>query len=149
MPTTPGPSRNLTVRPLIRLLSAVAMGLMLLVALGGAGLLYLLNSYDGGLPDHRQLADYEPPTATRIHAGDGRLLAEYARQNRVFVPGEAIPERVKQAFVAAEDKNFYHHRGVDLMGIGRAVLSNLQRLRDNRRPEGASTITQQVAKNFL
>ena len=63
------------------------------------------------LPDYRQLADYEPPTATRIHAGDGRLLAEYARQNRVFVPIEAIPERVKQAFVAAEDKNFYHHPG--------------------------------------
>ena len=63
------------------------------------------------LPDHRQLADYEPPTATRIHAGDGRLLAEYARQNRVFVPSEAIPERVKQAFIAAEDQNFYHHPG--------------------------------------
>ena len=68
------------------------------------------------LPDHRQLATYEPPTATRIHAGDGRLLAEYARQNRIFVPIEAIPDRVKQAFVAAEDQNFYHHPGIDLSG---------------------------------
>ena len=108
-----------------------------------------MNSYDGGLPDHRQLADYEPPTATRIHAGDGRLLAEYARQNRVFVPGEAIPERLKQAFVAAEDKNFYHHPGIDVVGIVRAAVSNLQHMGDDRRPEGASTITQQVAKNFL
>ena len=136
-------------RRLIRLLSAVVMGLALLAVLAGAGLLYLLNSYGGGLPDHRQLADYEPPTATRIHAGDGRLLAEYARQNRVFVPSEAIPERLKQAFVAAEDKNFYHHPGIDIVGISRAVLSNLQHWGNDRRPEGASTITQQVAKNFL
>src|SRR5215217_1490547 len=120
------------------------MCVMLLVVAGGAGLLYLVHSYGGGLPDHRQLADYEPPTATRIHAGDGRLLAEYARQNRIFVPAEAIPERVKQAFVAAEDKNFYHHPGIDLLGIARALKSNLERLQSGRRPEGASTITQQV-----
>ena len=136
-------------RRLIRLLSAVVMGLIVLVVVAGAGLIYLLNSYGEGLPDHRQLADYEPPTATRIHAGDGRLLAEYARQNRVFVPSEAIPERLKQAFVAAEDKNFYHHPGIDIVGITRALVSNLQNWGNDRRPEGASTITQQVAKNFL
>ena len=134
---------------LFRVLSALVMALTLLVILGGAGALYMINNYDGGLPDHRQLADYEPPTATRVHAGDGRLLAEYARQNRIFVPSEAIPERVKQAFIAAEDQHFYDHPGVDVFGIGRAVVSNLERLRSNRRPEGASTITQQVAKNFL
>ena len=65
------------------------------------------------------------------------------------MPAEAIPERVKQAFIAAEDKNFYHHPGIDLIGIGRAIMSNLENLHNNRRPEGASTITQQVAKNFL
>ena len=134
---------------LFRLLSAAMMTVTLLVILGGAAVLYLINNYGGGLPDHRQLADYEPPTSTRVHAGDGRLLAEYARQNRVFVPSEAIPERVKQAFIAAEDQHFYHHPGVDIFGISRALVSNLQRIRDNRRPEGASTITQQVAKNFL
>ena len=134
---------------LLRLLSAAVMAVTLLVVLGGAGLLYLINNYDGGLPDHRQLADYEPPVATRIHAGDGRLLAEYARQNRTYVPIEAVPERVKQAFVSAEDQHFYDHPGIDLLGIARAVVSNLQRAGDNRRPEGASTITQQVAKNFL
>ena len=134
---------------LLRLLSAVVMAVTLLVILGGAGLLWLVNNYGGGLPDHRQLADYEPPMATRIHAGDGRLLAEYARQNRTYVPIEAIPDRVRHAFVAAEDQHFYDHPGIDLLGIARAAISNLQRLGDNRRPEGASTITQQVAKNFL
>ena len=134
---------------LLRFVSAAVLAVTLVVVLGGAGLLYLVNNYGGGLPDHRQLAGYEPPTATRVHAGDGRLLAEYARQNRVFVPIEAIPERVKQAFIAAEDQHFYWHPGVDVIGIGRALIANLQRLGTDRRPEGASTITQQVAKNFL
>jgi penicillin-binding protein 1A len=138
-----------TVNRLLRVVSAVALGSVLLLTLGGAGFLYLVHHYGEGLPDYRQLATYEPPTATRVHAGDGRLLAEYARQNRIFVPAEAIPERVKQAFVAAEDKNFYHHPGIDLIGIARALKSNLERLQSGRRPEGASTITQQVAKNFL
>jgi penicillin-binding protein 1A len=137
------------VKRLSLVLSAALMAVTLVVILGGAGAIYLINHYDGGLPDHRQLADYEPPTATRVHAGDGRLLAEYARQNRTFVPVEAIPERVKQAFVAAEDQHFYDHPGIDVFGIGRAILSNLERAGTNRRPEGASTITQQVAKNFL
>ncbi len=135
---------------LLNIVSALVLGAVVLAVLGGAALLYVVNNYDwAGLPDHRQLATYEAPTATRIHAGDGRLLAEYARQNRIFVPAEAIPERVKHAFIAAEDKNFYHHPGIDVVGIARAALSNLERLSSNRRPEGASTITQQVAKNFL
>jgi len=84
-----------------------------------------------------------------VHAGDGRLLAEFAHEKRVFVPVEAIPKRVIQAFLAAEDKNFYRHPGIDPLSIVRAALTNLGRLGDNRRPVGASTITQQVAKNFL
>ena len=136
-------------RRLLRILSALTLGAILLAVLGGAGLLFLAHNYGADLPDYKQLATYEPPTATRIHAADGRLLAEYARQNRIFVPAEAIPERVKHAFIAAEDKNFYQHPGIDLIGIGRAIKSNLENLHNNRRPEGASTITQQVAKNFL
>jgi penicillin-binding protein 1A len=136
-------------RRLLRFLSALTLGALVLLVLAGAGLLYLVHRYGEELPDYRQLASYEPPTLTRIHAGDGRLLAEYAREKRVFVPAEAIPDRIKQAFIAAEDKNFYHHPGIDVVGIGRALLSNLERLQANRRPEGASTITQQVAKNFL
>ncbi|HEX6142761.1 MAG TPA: penicillin-binding protein 1A [Geminicoccaceae bacterium] len=115
----------------------------------GAGGLYLLQRSQQDLPDYRQLADYRPPQVTRIHAGDGRLMAEYAREKRVFVPIEAMPRRLIQAFLAAEDKNFYHHPGVDFVSIAAAVLTNIQRLRHDLRPVGASTITQQVAKNFL
>ncbi len=128
-------------------LLVVAVVLALLVLGGG---LYVFYRYGGDLPDYQQLADYEPPTVTRLHAGDGRLLAEYALEKRVFVPVDAMPKRVVQAFIAAEDKNFFSHPGIDLLGIVRAAYTNLQHLRTgNRRPVGASTITQQVAKNFL
>ena len=109
----------------------------------------MLHRYGTDLPDYRHLADYQPPTVTRIHAADGRLMAEYAHEKRIFVPIEAIPKRLIQAFLSAEDKNFYRHPGVDPLGILRAVLTNLRHLSDDRRPVGASTITQQVAKNFL
>ncbi|MCB1885831.1 MAG: penicillin-binding protein 1A [Geminicoccaceae bacterium] len=125
------------------------MGLSVLALLGGGIVAYAIHDYAKDLPDYAHLADYEPPTVTRIHAGDGRLLAEYAREKRIFVPIEAIPKRVQDAFIAAEDQNFRHHFGIDPKGILRAVVDNIKRLRDNRRPAGASTITQQVAKNFL
>ncbi len=118
-----------------------------LVAAGGG--LYGFYYFGRGLPDYRQLATYEPPVMTRVHAGDGRLLAEYAVERRVFVPVEAIPKRVIQAFLSAEDKTFYQHPGVDLPGIIKAAITNLANMGANRRPVGASTITQQVAKNFL
>ncbi|MEK0081937.1 penicillin-binding protein 1A [Benzoatithermus flavus] len=136
-------------RRLFRFLASLVLGTIVLAVLAGIGLFVLVERYGGELPDYRQLATYEPPTTTRIHAGDGRLLAEYAREKRVYVPAEAIPDRVKQAFIAAEDQNFYRHPGIDIVGISRALLSNVQRLGTDRRPEGASTITQQVAKNFL
>jgi penicillin-binding protein 1A len=141
--------RNEDVKRLFRFVASLVLGAVALAVLAGVGLFVLVERYGAELPDYRQLATYEPPTMTRIHAGDGRLLAEYAREKRVFVPADAIPDRVKQAFIAAEDKNFYHHPGIDVVGIGRALLSNVQRLGSSRRPEGASTITQQVAKNFL
>jgi penicillin-binding protein 1A len=101
------------------------------------------------LPDYQQLADYQPPITTQVYAGDGRLLAQYAAQRRIFVPIYAIPNLVKSAFIAAEDKNFYTHHGVDPVSILRAALADISRLRDKERPIGASTITQQVAKNML
>ena len=115
----------------------------------GGGVLYVFHHYGRDLPDYKQLADYEPPTVTRVHAGDGRLLAEYAIQKRVFVPIQAIPRRVVNAFLAAEDKNFYTHPGVDPLAVMRAVVTNVINKAQGRRPVGASTITQQVAKNFL
>jgi penicillin-binding protein 1A len=103
--------------------------------------------FSHGLPDHKQLADYQPATVSRLYASDGRLLAEYAHEKRVFVPVAAMPKRVLQAFVAAEDQRFFTHPGVDFVGVIRAVIANLSH--PGQRPEGASGITQQVAKNFL
>ncbi len=101
------------------------------------------------LPEYRQLAKYEPAVTTRLYAGDGQLMKEYAAEKRFFVPEAKIPKLVKQAFIAAEDKKFYSHAGIDYVGIVRAVLGNLKNIGRGRRPAGASTITQQVAKNFL
>ena len=128
----------------------VLLVLLLLLVLGaGGGGLYLLYHFGRELPDYQQLAVYEPPTVTRVHAGDGRLLAEYAVEKRVFVPVSATPRRVIEAFLSAEDKNFYAHPGVDLVGVARALITNLRSMGGDRRPVGGSTITQQVAKNFL
>ena len=116
------------------------------------GLVLILTSFwkiSQELPDFRQLAKYEPAVTTRLYAGDGQLMMEYATEKRLFVPEEKIPTIVKEAFIAAEDKNFYHHSGIDFFGIARAVIGNLKNIGTGRRPAGASTITQQVAKNFL
>ncbi|MEH6476445.1 MAG: penicillin-binding protein 1A [Sneathiella sp.] len=102
-----------------------------------------------GLPDYEQLASYEPPVMTRVHSADGSLIAEYARQRRLFVPIGSIPKQVKQAFIAAEDQHFYDHIGIDFLGILRATVKNIQNLGQGRRLVGASTVTQQVAKNML
>ncbi len=134
---------------IIKIIAGI-LGLFLFLALLGAGaLLYGFYHFGKGLPDYTQLKDYEPPVMTRVHAGNGQLLAEYAIENRVFVPINAIPQRVIKAFLAAEDKNFYQHSGVDPMGVARAVVINLKNVGKGRRLVGASTITQQVAKNFL
>ncbi|HUC45650.1 MAG TPA: transglycosylase domain-containing protein, partial [Hyphomicrobiaceae bacterium] len=103
------------------------------------------------LPDYESLAKYEPPVMTRIHAHDGSLMAEYARERRIFVPINVIPRRVVAAYLSAEDKRFYEHGGLDFTGIGRAGYKFITNIvnRSDRRTEGASTITQQVAKNFL
>ena len=123
--------------------------LLFAVAAAAGGVFYILYHYGSDLPDYRQLANYEPPVVTRLYADDGRLLTEYAKQKRVFVPIGAIPQRVARAFLSAEDKNFYTHPGLDFVGIARAMVDNLKHIREGRRPKGASTITQQVAKNFL
>ncbi|MBP5856138.1 penicillin-binding protein 1A [Marivibrio halodurans] len=128
----------------------VLVGLFVIVLmLGVGGAIYGLWHYGRDLPDYKQLADYQPPTSTRVHAGDGRLLAEFATEKRVFVPIEAMPRKVIEGFIAAEDQNFFHHGGVDFVALTRAVLVNIQHYMNDRRPIGASTITQQVAKNFL
>jgi penicillin-binding protein 1A len=133
----------------MRVLRAVFVLLLVAVMLG-AGLVGLAVWHFGrGLPDYQQLADYQPPIVTRIYAGDGRLLGEYASEKRVFVPVSAMPPKVLRAFIAAEDKDFYNHPGVNPLAILRAGITDLAYLGSQRRPIGASTITQQVAKNFL
>jgi penicillin-binding protein 1A len=121
-----------------------------LLAIAGCGFVGITLWYFGrDLPDYQQLAHYQPAIMTRVHAGDGRLLAEYATERRIFVPIQAIPKPVINAFLSAEDKNFYNHHGVDPVSILRAAITDVSRFRANRRPVGASTITQQVAKNML
>ncbi|MPZ56792.1 MAG: PBP1A family penicillin-binding protein [Rhizobiales bacterium] len=120
-----------------------------LFLVGVAGVGALLWHFSRDLPDYSQLQNYEPPVMTRVHAVDGSLLAEYATQRRLYIPIQAVPKSVIHAFLAAEDKNFYEHGGLDFMGITRAAVLYLQNWGNNRRPQGASTITQQVTKNFL
>jgi penicillin-binding protein 1A len=133
-------------KTLLRLILFVGIGALFA---GGGIIAYLVHKYGRDLPDYQQLASHEPAMVTRVHAGDGRILAEYAIEKRVFVPIGSIPKRVVNAFLAAEDKHFYSHRGIDPLGILRAILTNIENIGSDRRPVGASTITQQVAKNFL
>ncbi len=136
-------------KKLFKILAALSAVSLLLGVIGVAAIVGVFWHFGQGLPDYKQLASYEPPTVTRIHAGDGSLLAEFAREKRAFVPIGSIPKAVVKAFLSAEDKKFYEHLGVDFVGIARAVLTNLRRMGTNQRLVGASTITQQVAKNFL
>ena len=134
---------------MLRFLSFLASTALLFIIVFAIAITYGLAKINITLPDYRQLADYEPPVTTRLFAGDGQLMMEYAAEKRLFVPIEKIPERVKNAFIAAEDKHFYQHSGVDYTGIARAIVGNIKNYGTGRRPAGASTITQQVAKNFL
>ena len=102
-----------------------------------------------GLPDYKKLSNYQPPISSRVYSNDGKLIAEYALEKRLFIPIESIPKKVVNSFLSAEDKNFFNHPGVDAKGIIRALIKNLKNISKNKRLEGAPTITQQVAKNFL
>ena len=102
-----------------------------------------------GLPDYKKLSTYQPPISSRVYSNDGKLIAEYAIEKRLFIPFESIPKKVINSFLSAEDKNFFDHPGVDAKGILRALIKNIKNISGNKRLEGASTITQQVAKNFL
>ncbi|MCR9125322.1 MAG: PBP1A family penicillin-binding protein [Rhodobacteraceae bacterium] len=121
----------------------ITMGLAM-VAISVGAIFYV---YGRDLPSHESLAQYKPPTISRIYSGEGRMIDEFARERRLFAPAEEIPDLVKQAFISAEDKNFYQHSGYDLRGIGAAAVDAVRSRGEDLR--GASTITQQVMKNFL
>ena len=101
------------------------------------------------LPDYKKLSNYQPPISSRVYSEDSKLIAEYALEKRLFIPFDSIPEKVINSFLSAEDKNFFKHPGIDAKGILRAIINNAKNITQNKRLEGASTITQQVAKNFL
>ena len=105
--------------------------------------------FSSGLPDYKKLESYEPPVSSRVYASDGTLIAEYAIEKRLFIPFDSIPKKIINSFLSAEDKNFFNHPGIDPKGIIRAIFNNFENIMNNNRLEGASTITQQVAKNFL
>ncbi|WP_460450083.1 penicillin-binding protein 1A [Alsobacter sp. SYSU BS001988] len=135
-------------RYVLRLIGLMFTAGAILFLIGAAGAGFVLWKYSQDLPDYTQLANHEPAVMTRMHAGDGSLLAEYSRERRMFIPIQAVPKLVVASFLSAEDKNFYKHQGVDPEGIARAGVYFFKRDKGSR-PQGASTITQQVAKNFL
>ena len=116
-------------------------------------LLFLMFSafwyFSHGLPDLKKLSMYEPSVLSRVYDDKGQLIAEYSIEKRLFIPFDSIPDKVINSFLSAEDKNFFNHPGVDARGVTRAFIRNIQNIFLDKRLEGASTITQQVAKNFL
>ena len=105
--------------------------------------------FSSDLPDYKILSNYKPPISSRVHSGDGQLIAEHALQKRLFIPYDSVPKKVIYSFLSAEDKNFFSHPGVDAKSVTRAIIKNVKNIFSTKRLEGASTITQQVAKNFL
>ncbi len=145
----PKKRRSLPVR-ILRGLAGLILGLGVLVGIVGAAAAWgAYRHFSAGLPDVEGLQNYQPPVMSRVYSSDGRLLSELATERRIFVPISAIPKQVQQAFVSAEDQNFWTHRGVDPLAIARAAMFNLTHMGQGKRPVGASTITQQVAKNML
>ena len=117
--------------------------------LSAFSILAVLWAFSNNLPDYKFLKSYKPSVSSKVYSGDGELVNDFSTEKRIFVPYNAISEKVINSFLSAEDKNFYSHPGVDAKGVLRAVINNISNIASSRRLEGASTITQQVAKNFL
>ncbi len=109
----------------------------------------VLWNFSNNIPDYKFLKNYKPPVSSKVYSGKGDLVADFSKEKRIFVPYSSIPKNVINAFLSAEDKNFFSHPGVDAKGVLRAVINNIKNIMTSKRLEGASTITQQVAKNFL
>ena len=109
----------------------------------------ILWAYSNKLPDYKFLKNYKAPVSSKVYSGEGELVNDFSSEKRIFVPYSSIPDKIINAFLSAEDKNFFFHPGVDAKGVLRAVKNNISNLLLSKRLEGASTITQQVAKNFL
>ncbi|MDC3126090.1 transglycosylase domain-containing protein, partial [Candidatus Pelagibacter sp.] len=119
------------------------------VLLSSVLIIGILWNYSNNIPDYQFLKNYKPPVSSKVYSGNGELVADFSKERRVFVPYNSIPKNVINAFLSAEDKNFFSHPGVDAKGVLRAFINNISNVISSKRLEGASTITQQVAKNFL
>ena len=119
------------------------------ILLSAISIISVLWTYSNDLPDYKFLKNYNPPVSSKVYSGNGDLVADFSQEKRVFVPFNSIPKNVINAFLSAEDKNFFKHPGVDAKGVIRAIINNISNILSSKRLEGASTITQQVAKNFL
>jgi len=134
------------------MIKLVSYSIKIIISLIIVGIIFIFSAlmyFSSGLPDYNKLTDYEPPVSSRVYANNGKLIAEYALEKRLFIPYSSVPDIVINSFLSAEDKNFFNHSGIDAKGILRATLKNFHNIINNKRLEGASTITQQVAKNFL
>ena len=120
-----------------------------LILISSVLVLSILWNFSNKIPDYKFLKNYKPPVSSKVYSGNGMLVADFSREKRIFVPYETIPKNVINSFLSAEDKNFFTHPGVDAKGVMRALINNISNIRNEKRLEGASTITQQVAKNFL
>ncbi len=132
-----------------KILKNILIILSSLLLLSSIVILIVLWSFSNSIPDYRFLKNYKPPVSSKMYSGNGELVADFSKEKRIFVPFEAIPENVINSFLSAEDKNFFSHPGVDAKGVIRAIIKNIHNIITSKRLEGASTITQQVAKNFL
>ena len=134
---------------MLNLIKRAAKSILAIFILGIVFVFSTLWYFSSNLPDYKILSSYKPPVSSRVHSGEGQLIAEYALQKRLFIPYDSIPAKVIYSFLSAEDKNFFSHPGVDAKSITRAIIKNTKNFFSEKRLEGASTITQQVAKNFL
>ena len=132
-----------------KLFKNIFVTLLSLFLLSSVTILIVLWTFSNSIPDYRFLKNYKPPVSSKMYSGNGELVADFSKEKRIFVPYEAIPKNVINSFLSAEDKNFFSHPGVDAKGVMRAIVNNIQNIMTSKRLEGASTITQQVAKNFL
>ena len=131
---------------IIKNILIVFISIFLIIAIGVFGTLW---TFSNKIPDYKFLKSYKPPVSSKMYSGNGDLVADFSKEKRIFIPYSTMPRKVINAFLSAEDKNFFSHPGVDAKGVVRATINNIKNIMTSKRLEGASTITQQVAKNFL
>jgi penicillin-binding protein 1A len=131
---------------ILKNISLIFVGFLLIFSIVILGVLW---NFSSNIPDYKFLKNYKPPVSSKVYSGNGELVADFSKEKRIFVPYSSIPKNVINAFLSAEDKNFFSHPGVDAKGVLRAIINNIKNVITSNRLEGASTITQQVAKNFL